>query len=230
MLERLVDMLSEHSLVGGYLFVFGMLVLCGLGLPMPEDVILVTGGVLAWLASPLETPSLGGMLHDRGLVTMVVAGLVGIVTGDSIIFWAGHRFGRRIADVWPFRRIVTPAKLEKVERLLRQRGSLVVVIARYLPGLRAPTYFTVGHARLPFWQFVLFDSAAALISAPFWVGLGFWFGDDIERAAREAARFGQYIFVGVILVIAFLIYRWRRRWVRAREAQGGGGLERTEER
>jgi membrane protein DedA with SNARE-associated domain len=230
MLERLVDMLGEHSLTGGYLFVFGVLVLCGFGLPMPEDVILVTGGVLAWLASPLETPSIAEMLHDKGLLTMIAAGLVGIVTGDSIIYWAGRRFGRRIADVWPFRRIVTPAKLERVERLLRQRGNLVVVVARYLPGLRAPTYFTVGHARLPFWEFVLFDSAAALVSAPLWVCLGFWFGDDIERAAHEASRFSQVILAGVVLAIAFMVFRgWRRR-VRARGEREGAAPEQPGER
>ncbi len=67
------------------------------------------------------------------------------------------------------------------------------MIARFLPGLRAPTYFTVGHSRLPYWEFLLFDGAAALISAPLWVCLGFYFGSDIEAAARHAPRFGHYI-------------------------------------
>ena len=211
MLQRLVDMMGEHSLWAGYAFVFTVLMLCGFGLPMPEDVVLVTGGVLAWLASPLETPTVAGMLHDEGLLTMVVMGLAGIVAGDSVIYWGGRRFGRRVADVWPFRRVVTPEKLERVERLLRKRGNLVVVVARFLPGLRAPTYFTVGHARLPFWEFVLFDGTAALVSAPLWVCLGFWFGDDIGRAAREATRFGRYILAGTAVVILLVAVRWVRR-------------------
>jgi membrane protein DedA with SNARE-associated domain len=211
MLQQLVDMLGDHSLKAGGVFVFAVLILCGFGFPMPEDVVLVTGGVLAWLSSPLDAPTIGGMIRDRGLVSMVCVGLAGIVTGDSVIYWAGRRFGRRVADVWPFRRVVTPAKLERVERLLRRRGNLVVVLARYIPGLRAPTYFTVGHSRLPFWEFVLFDSAAALISAPLWVGLGFWFGDDIERATREAARFGQCILLGAALVAGVLLFRWMKK-------------------
>ncbi len=219
MLQRLVDMLGDHSLGVGYGFVFSVLILCGFGFPMPEDVILVTGGVLAWLASPLESPTLAGMLGDHGLVTMVCVGLVGIVAGDSVIYWAGRRFGRRVAEVWPFRQVVTPAKLERVERLLRKRGNLVVVFARYLPGLRAPTYFTVGHAHLPFWEFVLFDAVAALVSAPLWVCLGFWFGDDIGRAAREAGRFGRYILAGVAVAAAVLVFRWlRKRGAAARAA------------
>jgi membrane protein DedA with SNARE-associated domain len=97
-----------------------------------------------------------------------------------------------------------------------------VVIARFLPGLRAPTYFTVGHSRMPYWEFLLFDGLAALISAPLWVCLGFWFGDDIERAALEAARFGHYILLAVTVVVAALVFRWlqRRRAVQAAEREG----------
>ncbi|HTP49861.1 MAG TPA: DedA family protein [Anaeromyxobacteraceae bacterium] len=219
MLERLVEHLQNQSLGLGYAFTFGVLILCGFGFPLPEDIILVTGGVLAWIASPLDQPSVAGMFQDLGLQVMVLVGLSGILGGDSIIYWAGRRFGRRVAEVWPFRRLITPGKLERVERLLRRRGNVVVMIARFLPGLRAPTYFTVGHSRLPFWEFLLFDGMAALVSAPLWVFLGFWFGDDIERAAREASRFGHYILAAALTVAVVLGFRSLRR----RKASPGGG-------
>lgn len=208
MLEHLVEMVGGYSLHFGYAFVFFALVLCGFGLPLPEDVILVSGGVLAWLASDLEVATLHGMLDDRGLVGMVAVGLVGILAGDSVIFWAGRRFGARVADFPPLRRIITPAKLEKVEKLMRRRGNVVVVIARYLPGIRAPTYFTAGHARLPYWEFLLFDGAAAAISAPLWVCLGFYFGSNIEEAAHLAQRFSHYILAAVMVVVLSLTLRW----------------------
>jgi membrane protein DedA with SNARE-associated domain len=215
-LERLVDHLQSHSLGLGYAAVFALLLAAGFGFPLPEDVPLIAGGVLAWLASPIETPTLAGMLTDPGLQGMIAVGLAGILVGDSVIYWAGRVLGRRVAEVWPFRTLITPEKLERVERLLRQRGKIVVVVARFLPGLRAPTYFTVGHSRLPFWEFLLFDGLAAVVSAPLWVCLGFWLGDDIERAAREGSRFGQYILAGVVLVVAVLI---GRAWLRRRRAR-----------
>ncbi len=208
MLERLVELLGGHSLHIGYAFVFFVLVLCGFGLPMPEDVVLVTGGVLAWLSSDIEVVTIGGMLADRGLLAMVVVGLLGILAGDSVIFLAGRRFGHRLADFRPLRRVVTPGKLQLVERKIRTRGNVVVLFARFVPGLRAPTFFTVGHARMPFWEFLLFDGAAALISAPLWVGIGFWFGSDLEAAAHAAGRFGHYILLGVGVVLAALWLRW----------------------
>jgi membrane protein DedA with SNARE-associated domain len=208
MLERLVGLLGGHGLHVGYAFVFFVLVLCGFGLPMPEDVVLATGGVLAWLASDLEQVTFHTLIRDRGLIIMVGVGLAGIVSGDAVIFLAGRRFGHRIADVGPLRRVITPAKLEAVEKLIRRRGNLVVVIARFLPGLRAPTFFTVGHARMPLWEFLLFDGAAALVSAPFWVGLGFWLGSDLEALAREASRFSHLILLGVGVVLFALWVRW----------------------
>jgi membrane protein DedA with SNARE-associated domain len=162
------------------------------------------------------------MLTDPGLQGMVAVGLAGILVGDSVIYWAGRVLGRRVAEVWPFRTLITPEKLERVERLLRKRGKIVVVVARFLPGLRAPTYFTVGHSRMPFWEFLLFDGLAAVVSAPLWVCLGFWLGDDIERAAREGSRFGQYILAGVVVVVAILI---GRAWLRRRRARRASGVD-----
>ncbi len=208
MLERLVGMLGGHGLLVGFAFEFIILLLCGFGLPMPEDVVLVTGGVLAWLASDLEEVTVGGMIRDRGLLTMILVGLLGIVAGDAIIFLAGRRFGHRVADVAPLRRIVTPAKLEAVEKQIRRRGNLVVLVARFLPGLRAPTFFTVGHARMPYWEFLLFDGFAALISAPLWVCIGFWFGEDLQAAAAWARRFSHYILLGVGILLLGLLLRW----------------------
>lgn len=213
MLQRFVDMLSGHGLHFGYAAVFGVLVLCGFGLPMPEDVVLVTGGVLAWMGSDLELVTVSSMLHHPGLHVMVLFGLGGILVGDSVIFWAGRKLGGRVAEIRMLRRYLTPDRLAQAEKLIRRRGNVVVVIARFLPGLRAPTYFTVGHSKLPFWEFLLFDGVAAAVSAPLWVCLGFYFGSDIGEAARHASRFGNYILAAVLVLVSGLGIRW---WLKRR--------------
>jgi membrane protein DedA with SNARE-associated domain len=208
MLERLVELLSGQSLAYGGTVIFLILLLCGFGLPMPEDIVLVTGGVIAWLASPLEEVSFREMVHDRGLQAMVAIGVGGILAGDSAIYLLGRKLGSHIAEHRILRRVVPPEKMERVETLLRRRGKAVVMGARFLPGLRAPTYFTVGHARLPYWQFLLFDGLAATVSAPLWVCIGFWFGSDIEQAARHASRFSQYLLLAIAVVGTALLVRW----------------------
>jgi len=219
MLERLVELLAGHGLHAGYFAVFTVLLLCGFGLPMPEDVVLATGGVLAWLARGRPVHTFAQMFRDPGLLTMILVGLAGIIVGDSIIFMAGRKFGHRVADFRPLRRIITPAKLERVEKELRRKGNVLVLLARFLPGLRTPTFFVVGHARLPYWEFFLFDGAAALVSAPLWVCLGFWFGSDIQKAAREASKFSHFILAGSLAFAAILFFRWRRHRVREAAAR-----------
>jgi membrane protein DedA with SNARE-associated domain len=219
-LERIVDGLTGDSLHRAYAVVFSVLVLCGFGLPMPEDIILVTGGLLAWRASPLEEATLAAMVRDPGLLAMVGFGLGGILAGDSIIFLAGRKLGHRVAEFGPLRRIITPEKLTAAEKLLRRRGNLVVVVARFLPGLRAPTYFTVGHAKLPYWEFLLFDGAAALISAPLWVCLGFYFGSNIAEALRTAGHFSNYILAAVLAVVGGIAFRWWQKRRAAPPAEG----------
>lgn len=211
MLESLVALLSGNSLLVAHALVLLFLVMCGLGLPLPEDIVLVTGGVLAWLASPVEPLTLGTMLTHAPTLTMVATGLLGILVGDSTIFFAGRHLGGRVADSRLLRRLVTPSKVRKVESLMRRRGSVVVMLARFLPGLRAPTYFTVGHSRFPYWRFLLYDGLAALVSAPLWVLLGYWFGDDIRRAAETAGRFSHIVVAIAVVLLAIAIAMHRRR-------------------
>jgi membrane protein DedA with SNARE-associated domain len=180
----------------------------------------VTGGVLAWMDSDLDVATFAGMIRDPGFLAMVGVGLAGILAGDTAIFWMGRRFGVHVAEIRPLRRVVTPEKLEQVEKKIRRYGNVVVLVARFLPGLRAPTFFTVGHARMPYWRFAFYDGVAALVSAPLWVAVGFWFGEDIEAAARHAARFGHYILAAVLAILGGLVIRWlsQRRATRAAAA------------
>ncbi|HHW97743.1 MAG TPA: DedA family protein [Oligoflexales bacterium] len=208
MLEDLVTTFAGYSFLASHLLVLTVLILCGLGLPVPEDIILVSGGVLTWLEHPVEPLTLVKMITHPAALSMVVTGLIGILIGDSIIFFAGRRIGSRLTHSRWFRSLVTPAKMRRVERMMLRHGNAVVMIARFLPGLRAPTYFTVGHAGFSYWQFLLYDFLAALISAPLWVLLGFWFGNDIRLAAEKASEFSHYVLGGVaLIVVAFIVYR-----------------------
>jgi membrane protein DedA with SNARE-associated domain len=221
MLQRLVALLSSQSLALGFGALFVALLLCGFGVPIPEDVFLVTGGVLARLAAPREHYTFVSMLSDPGLLGMMAVGLAGILAGDSVIFWAGRRLGKRVAEFRLLRHMAPPEKLARVEKLLRKRGPVVVMIARFLPGLRAPTFFTVGHSRVPYRTFLAYDGLAALVSAPLWVGIGFRFGRHVERAARASSHLSRWTLALVLCVIAVILVRWlwrRRAESRAKRA------------
>jgi len=180
-------------------------VACGLGLPLPEDIALITGGFLAALGPP----------HGVGSVwAMMLVGLLGILVGDSIIFKAGKDYGDALLETRLGKHIPRD-RVERVREMFKTHGPKLIVLARFLPGLRAVTYFVAGTSRVRFAVFALYDGLAALVSAPVWV----WLGYSMERqhmprrAYLLAKQFQTLIFVVVfvVLVCAFLWWLLNRR-------------------
>jgi membrane protein DedA with SNARE-associated domain len=195
----LQEFLNGASGWWAYLSVFTILVACGLGVPLPEDISLILGGFLA----------------HRGAVDltwMMAVGFTGILFGDSLIYLAGRRVGSRVGRSGGFwSRVVTPEKRARVEELFGSHGQKIVMIARFLPGVRAVTYFTAGSAHMPFWRFLFWDGVAALASAPLFVYLGFKFGSELETLVHRVKE-GQLAIVGTLAAgaLGYAIYRWRK--------------------
>jgi membrane protein DedA with SNARE-associated domain len=199
--QFLLDFLGSASGLGAYGLVFGVLLACGLGLPLPEDVALITGGYLAFQG-------------HANLQVMLVVGFLGILAGDSAVFYLG-RAGREATGKAPtglLKRHLTPERLARVEAQFRRRGPLMVMVARFLPGVRAATYFVAGGAKMKYHRFIVFDGLAALISAPVFVLAGHHFGGEIGRVIDWAKEFHNYLIGAVVVAaVAFVAYRLLRR-------------------
>jgi membrane protein DedA with SNARE-associated domain len=192
---------SPLSLWGPFL----VLILCGLGLPVPEDIVLVVAGVL-------------GVMDGRSWIDISVVMYAGVMIGDSTIFLAGRFFGGKLRNAPRFQRYFPVVKQAKVERLFDRYHSLVLFFGRFLPGLRAPIFFTAGSMKVGYWKFFFFDGLAALVSVPFFVWLGHWlwdeFQDDIVALQHVLSHTHFYtmlvaVVIGTGLLIAARIW-WRR--------------------
>ncbi|HKC61628.1 MAG TPA: DedA family protein [Myxococcales bacterium] len=190
--------------------VFTLLVACGLGLPLPEDVALITGGYLAGKGPPIGVGS---------LPLMILVGLAGILIGDSIIFRAGATYGEALLQT-RIGRHIPGEKVERIIGLFERHGPKFIMMARFLPGVRAVTYFVAGTTGVPYWKFLLYDGIAACASAPGWVLLGHWAGK--HRMLRKAWQYAKEVQIGVILLVLAIILLWiaialiRRRMLRNR--------------
>lgn len=182
-----------------YPAVLVLLLACGFGAPMSEDVIVVIGGA--------AVGSWGG--GTGALIGMIATAYIGKLAGDVAIFLIGRKLGRKAIELPRFRRILTPARVELAERHFAKHGFLTVLFARFLPGLRAPSFFVAGASGLSTKMFVLADGMAAGVSAPLLTWLGYRFGASILRELKIASH---WIFLGIaVAVVAVLIWLMIRR-------------------
>lgn len=213
MLDSLIDFFTTY----GNIAVFGVLLLCGFGLPVPEDITLVAGGVIASMSCPVEGPFLLAFQQCHQVHTMFLVSMAGVLIGDSIMFSIGRIFGEKLLNVKFFSRLVTPDRYEWVQRKFESHGFYFIFAARFMPGLRSPIFVISGIThRVSYIKFILTDGLAALISVPLWVYLGFW-GEhqlndisDLEHYVKRGQT-GLFAMVGVLIVSIFVIWYIKRK-------------------
>jgi membrane protein DedA with SNARE-associated domain len=167
-LAGLVSAYIQHFTYLGLLVV---LILCGMGVPIPEDAALLAGGFLV----------------HRGIIkypiTLVVA-LVGVVAGDNSLFFLGRRFGTGLVAYLGIGRPRSQRQIEWLKEFMRRHGHRAIFYARFVAGLRALVYLTAGSLGVSPLRFFLYDLAGAVISVPVVVTLGYFFGNELEAALR----------------------------------------------
>ena len=203
MLEHLLEYFqgTPLSLWGPFI----LLLLCGLGLPMPEDIVLIAAGML-------------GVIDGHSWIKISAFMYAGVLLGDTMIFFAGQRYGTRLLGTAWFQRIFPPTKQARVEELFAKHGTTGLFIGRFLPGLRAPIFFSAGSLKVSLVKFLLMDGLAALVSVPVFVWLGHWlwvkFADDfaqIEQALKRTHTFTLWGTRVIVVLLVTAVWLWKRR-------------------
>jgi membrane protein DedA with SNARE-associated domain len=138
--------------------------------------------------------------------------IAGVVISDGLLYCVGRFGGRRLLQNRLVARLLTPAKLRRSEENFRKYGILVLLFARFLPGIRSPVFITAGVMRLSFRRFLLADGLYAIpgVSALFF--LAFWFGEQFRRFVEgEVARLKPLlILLAISAIAAYLGYHFLR--------------------
>jgi membrane protein DedA with SNARE-associated domain len=200
-MERLLVYLTSLSTNFAYLVIFGILLACGLGFPLPEDVPLIATGYLIWEGTMTWVPAL--------LVT-----LLGVLLGDTILFFLGKRVGKKILRQHRFQTIFPPARVRRAGAYFRKYGDKLIFFARFVAGLRAVVFFMAGAMKVRYWRFLLLDGLAALLSVPAWVllgyGFGHFFGDQIQLILKHLKEVKIGFSVVLVVVLLAVAVRWYR--------------------
>ncbi len=187
-----------------YPAVFLLLVLCGVGAPLSEELVIITGGLV--------------VAHSgASLSVMAIAAYLGIVAGDSALYRIGRSLGPKVFSHPKLSKMLTPARIGLLQGMFARRGAVAVFLARFLPGLRAPAFLLAGATGLPYRRFLLADAAAAWIPAMGMTWLGFRFGPQVLADVRGGLRW--LLLAAVVVALGVLGVRWVRRRAAVRAAR-----------
>lgn len=184
----------------------------GVPLPLPGDTIIAFAGYRA----------------SAGQIGLVEAGLAvtfAVQMGSTILYLFSRKLGHGLLFKYGSLIHLDMAKLEKVERWIQRHGPVMVLVGRLTPGLRTPTSIMAGVFEVPFHQFLLYTTLAAIIWSVFWLLLGYYFGRNLlPLAAYIHYPFYAVVAVVVVAVIVAMAYRWYRRRQAARPSQAREAL------
>ena len=200
----LEQILEEFTYAG----IFVALFLGGIGMPIPEEVPVLTSGVLAhegvvrwWLALPVC--------------------IAGVLSGDVVLYWAGHHWGERVLGWRVVRRVLSPEREASLKAAYRRHGVKIVFTARHVIGLRAAAFLTAGIARVSFGRFLAADVVASMLGVPTSFGLAFLFTDQLERILTDVRRVERWALLLALAVLAgwLTVRAWRRGRALERETE-----------
>ena len=179
-MEFLINFFSDY----GYFAVLFVLIICGFGVSIPEDITLVSGGVISGLGY-------------TNVHIMLVVSLFGVLLGDSTMYWLGRIYGTKILRFRPIRRFLTLERLRMVRSKFEQYGNRVLFVA----GITR---------RVSFIRFLLLDFFAAIISVPIWVYLGDLGASNLDWLHEQIKKGQSIIYILIALLAIYLVWKWRK--------------------
>lgn len=210
-MERLFVYLTNLSSNIAYFIIFGLLVACGLGFPLPEDIPLIASGYLCW----------DGTLE---WVPTVVITLAGVLIGDTVLFVFGRKLGLRILEGKRTQTLIAPEKIHRTRAYFKKYGDKIVFFARFVAGFRAAAFFIAGAMKMEYRRFIFLDAMAALISVPAWIGighgLGHFFGEEISQILKSIKHLKTGFSIFVFAVVAIVVIRAFVKYTRAKKLKG----------
>ncbi len=179
----------------GYLGVGGLITLEDFGVPAPGETVLIAAAFFA------------GLGHLNILLVALV-GFVGAVVGDNIGFAIGHYGGHPLVERFGKYIFLTPERVDKVEAFFKRNGGKVIVIARFVEGLRQANGIIAGLSEMKWPKFITFNAIGAALWVGVWSAVGYFGGSHIETFIRYQLYFTIAV---LVLILVFVGYKVLKR-------------------
>lgn len=180
---------------------FGLLLLSGFNVPISEDLVIITGGVLVTTCIPD---------HYLYLYLWIFAG-AWISAWEA--YWIGRILGPKLYNISWFNWVINAKRIDRLHHYYEKFGAFTFIIGRFFPGgVRNALFMTAGMGKMPFPVFILRDGVAAIISTNFFFYLGHLFAENYHLIVHYFVKYDR-IALGLILliVILFILYFWIKK-------------------
>lgn len=178
-----------------YLGLFVMLVLGAIGLPFPEDAVLIACGFMI----------AHGVVQPVPAIVIITAGMLAT---DFFLYHMGRKYGRMVVAHRRFRRYINPRRIRKLEKTFKKWGVVVILLGRHLVGLRAQIFLVAGILKMPRPKFIFADALSSLVTISIMVSAGYWGGNVIETIKTDIQSAQRAVLV-FLLIIAIALVIWR---------------------
>jgi membrane protein DedA with SNARE-associated domain len=188
----------------GYLAIAGVIGVESFGVPAPGQTIMVAAAIYS---------SWGRM----DIFAVAAISFVAAVLGDNIGYWIGVRGGRRAVHRFGKYIFITPARLERAEKFFARRGNRIVVVARFIDGLRQLNGVIAGITAMPWRTFLIYNTVGAALWVGWWCTVAYLLGTHLVEIIDHLHKYLFWaIGAGVLAVGGYIWWHLRRR--RGREA------------
>lgn len=179
--------------------IVGFVFLEDFGVPVPGETILIAGAVYA---------GSGGL----NIVAVGVLGFVAAVVGDNVGYAIGRFGGQALVTRWGKYIFLTPERLEKAESFFARHGGKIIVIARFIEGLRQANGIIAGLTGMRWLRFLFFNMIGAALWVGLWVSVGYFAGQHITTIYDDISKYSLYaLIVLVAAVVAWIVFRISRK-------------------
>ena len=193
----------------GYWAIALLLLLENIGVPVvPGEFAMISGAIFA-----------GTGRAGLNIVVVAVVAFVASVVGAEIGYLLGRFAGRELILHYGRYIMIKPHHLDRAEAIVDRYGGFVVVIARFIVGLREANGIIAGITQMRWLTFTVFNVIGAAVWVATWVTIGDVAGDHIDTIYADINRYSLYVF-GALVALAAGYIAWR---VIRRRRRGGSG-------
>lgn len=197
-LPDFINTLAPYIHSHGYLGV-GLLVLVeDFGVPVPGETILITASVFAGL-------------NQLNIFAVIIIAILAAVIGDNIGYSIGRYGGHALIERFGKYVLMTPKRINKAETAFRQKGSWLVIVARFVEGLRQLNGILAGLAEMSWPKFVSFNTFGAVLWVGTWTYVGYYGGSHIKTILHYQVIASLILIAGIIIyILAKLLTRHKK--------------------